>query len=145
MLQLMPGTTSRYRRGSSVARDQIEGAPAQRGTAGSCRARSNPRGSVRVGRRGSSHVSSLVLEAPDRNEGATAVSDIHKQEPKLCHEGTVNSVFRDPKDAGHVVSAGDDGHIKWCAFGFRGGATGRAALPLYTCAEGRGPQLFTDL
>ncbi|CDJ55934.1 WD domain-containing protein, putative [Eimeria maxima] len=32
-----------------------------------------------------------------------------------CHQGAINSMFRDPKNTDHVVSAGDDGQMKWWA------------------------------
>lgn len=109
VLQLQPSTSSSYRRSLSVARDQIENLQTLRAPSGTGRIRSNPRGSVRSGRRGSSI---LHLEATHGQELQGESAQPNKL-PVVCHRGTINSVFRDPRNDSHVVSAGDDGQMKW--------------------------------
>lgn len=109
VLQLLPGTGSR--RSSSIAREQVEGPQSLRAPSGAGRGRSNPRGSVRSGRRGSSVVNSEASHG--QQQETQSESTQLNRDTVTCHQGAINSMFRDPKNTDHVVSAGDDGQMKW--------------------------------
>ncbi|KAL8275156.1 hypothetical protein Esti_000906 [Eimeria stiedai] len=111
MLELRPDTAGLYQRGSALTRDQPKEAHVQRVAVEGLRTRTNPRGSVRVGRRGSCHIHQGPDKASERMDGSKT-GPAHQQ-PKPCHQGNVSSIFRDPHDADKLVSAGSDGRIKW--------------------------------
>ncbi|KAL8440052.1 hypothetical protein Efla_004036 [Eimeria flavescens] len=113
LLELVAGTAGLCRKRSTVARDQPADASLQRGPAGGLRLRTNPRGSMRAGRKGSSQVQQGVDDFADRVDGIRVAPDFSQQQLKPCHQATVSSVFRDPSDECKIVSAGADGRIKW--------------------------------
>ncbi|CDJ29126.1 WD domain-containing protein, putative [Eimeria mitis] len=61
---------------------------------------------------GSSVVHSEAPHTQQETQGEPAQFD---KQPVLCHRRTISSMFRDPRNAAHIVSAGDDGQIKWWA------------------------------
>lgn len=115
MLELLPGALNPYRRSSLTSRDRMDEVSSQRGPSVTARSRNNLRSSMRSGRKSSSAV---VSDASNGQDGVHDATEPPIKHLPSCHRGAVNTVFRDPRNASHVVSAGNDGQMKWYTMKF---------------------------
>ncbi|XP_026191656.1 uncharacterized protein LOC34623556 [Cyclospora cayetanensis] len=112
LLQLLPASTNLNAQDSDVAREQSEGGQWQCGFAVAWRTGVKAICSQRAKCRDSFHDPVVIANG---EEGKCASSDSSNAQLVSCHKGMVNSLFRDPKNTDHIVSAGTDGCIKWWA------------------------------